>query len=69
MEEFFQLLGIPILGQLPFNGIKRDPRPKEIARALHLQQYDVMANWETRSGVKGFLAKFCLRGLNFFRML
>ena len=23
-----------------------------------MQQYDVTTNWETRSGVKGFLAKF-----------
>ena len=49
---------IPILNQIPFNGTKRDPRPKEIARALHLQQSDVTTNWETRSGVKGFLDKF-----------
>ena len=37
MEEFSQLLGIPILNQLPFNGIERDPSPEEISRALHLQ--------------------------------
>ena len=60
MEEFYQLLGIPILDQLPFNSIERDPRPKEIARALHLQRSDIVANWETRSGVKGFLHKFLL---------
>ena len=38
--------------------MERDPRPEEIARALHLQQSDVTTNWETMSGVKGFLAKF-----------
>ena len=27
---------------------------------LDLQQSDVMTNWETRSGVRGFLAKFLL---------
>ena len=37
MEEFSQLLGIPILDKLPFNCIERDLRPEEIARALHLQ--------------------------------
>ena len=60
MEEFSQLLGIPILNQLPFNGTERDPSPEEVARALHLQQSDVTANWETISGVKKFLAKFLL---------
>ena len=59
-KEFSQLLGIPILDQLPFNDMERDPNPKEIARALHLQQSDVTVNWETISGVKGFLAKFLL---------
>ena len=60
MEEFSQLLGIPILNQLPFNGTERDPSTEEVARALYLQQSDVTANWETRSGVKGFLAKLLL---------
>ena len=37
-EEFSQLLRIPVLNQLPFNGTERDPKPEEISRALHLQQ-------------------------------
>ena len=53
-------MGIPIIDQLPFNSTEKDPRPEEIARALHLQRSDIVANWETRSGVKGFLAKFLL---------
>ena len=69
IEEFSQLLGVPILDQLPFTGIERDPKPEEIARALYLQRSDVVANWETRSGVKEFLANFCLRIPNFFRRL
>ncbi|CAI8611684.1 unnamed protein product [Vicia faba] len=63
MEEFSQLLGIPILDQIPFNSTERDPSPEEVSRALHLQQSNVTANWETRSGVKGFLAKFLLEKL------
>ena len=60
LEEFSQLLRIPILNQLSFNGTERDPKPEDIAQVLHLQQSDVADNWETRSGVKGFLAKFLL---------
>ena len=60
LEEFSQLLRIHILNQLPFNGTERDPKPEEIAQTLHLQPSDVTTNWETRSGVKGFLAKFLL---------
>ena len=49
---------IPILNQLTLNGTERDPNPEEIAQALHLHSSDVTTHWETRSGVKGFLAKF-----------
>ena len=58
LEELSQLLRIPILIQLPFNGTESDPNPEEIAQALHLQPSDITTNWETRSDVKGFLAKF-----------
>ena len=58
LEEFSQLLRISILNQLPFNGTERDSKPEEITQVLHLQPSDVTTNWETRSGVKGFLAKF-----------
>ena len=36
MKEFSQLLGVPILNQLPFNGIERDPKPEGIAQAFGL---------------------------------
>ena len=60
MEEFSQLFGVFILYQIPFTGLEKDPRPEEIASALHLQRSDIVANWETRSGVKGFLAKYVI---------
>ena len=31
LEELSQLLRIPILNQIPFNGTERDPNPEEIA--------------------------------------
>ena len=49
---------IPILNQLPFNRTERDPKPEEIAQALHLHLSYVTTHWETRSGIKGVLAKF-----------
>ena len=61
LEEFSQLLRIPILHQLPYNGTEREPKPEDVAQALHLQPSDIKGHWETRSGVKGFLSKFCLR--------
>ena len=52
MEEFSQLLNLPILEQLPFTGLEEVPKPEIIASALHLKRADVVSNWETRSGVK-----------------
>ena len=60
LEEFSQLLDIPIIEQLPFTGLEEVPKPEFIASALHLIQADVVSNWETRSGVNCFLAKFLI---------
>ena len=51
MDEFSQLLGVPVLDQLPFNSMERDPKSEEIAHALSLQRFDVVENWETRRGI------------------
>ena len=66
MEEFSQLLGVPILNQSSFNGMERDPKPEEIAQALSLQRSDVVANWETRRGVQGFPVKFIFEKAHYF---
>ena len=58
MEEFSQLLGVPILDKLPFNGTEEHPKPEEIARALSLQRSDIVANWETRGSVQEIPVKF-----------
>ena len=58
LEEFSQLLRIPILNQLPYNVTEKEPKPEDVAQALNLQPSDIKGHWETRSGVKGFLEKF-----------
>ena len=60
MEELFQLSGVPVLDQMPFTGLEETPKPEVIAKALHLKSFDIIANWETKSGVKGFLDKFLM---------
>ena len=67
MEDFSILLGVPILNEVPFNGMERDPKPEDIAKSLSLQRSDIVANWETRRGVKGFFwLSSCLRKLIIF---
>ena len=53
LEEFSQLLGVPVLDQIIFTGLEDTPKPEVIAKALHLKRSDIVENWETRSGVKG----------------
>ena len=60
LEEFSLLLGVPVLDQISFTGLEGIPKPEVLAEALHMKRADIIANWETRSGVKGFLAKFLL---------
>ena len=60
MEEFSKLLGVPVLDQTPFTGLEEAPKPEDIAAALHLKRSDIVSNWEMRSGLKGFLAKFMI---------
>ncbi|MFA9343057.1 hypothetical protein, partial [Escherichia coli] len=55
MEEFSKLLGIPVLDQKPFTGLEKELKPEVVAAALHLKKSDIVL--ETRSGVKGILAK------------
>ena len=66
MEEFSQLLRVTVLDQIPFTGLEETPRPEVISKTLHLKSSDVIANLETRSGVKGFLAKFLIEKAQLF---
>src|ERR1043165_4759632 len=60
MEDFSKQLGIPILDHIPFTGSEKVLRFEDIVTILHLKRSDIKANWETRSGVKGFLVKFLI---------
>ena len=66
LEEFSYLLGIPVLEQTPFTGLEKTPRPEEIAAILPLTKEEVLSNWETRNGIKGFLVKFLVGKANDF---
>ena len=44
LEKFSQLLRIPILNQPLLNDTKRDPKPEDVAQALHLQLSDIIGH-------------------------
>ena len=43
LEEFSQLLGVPVLDQIPFTGLEDTPNPEVISKALHLKRSDIVA--------------------------
>ncbi|XP_058777154.1 uncharacterized protein LOC131651509 [Vicia villosa] len=58
MEEFSDKLGLPIRNHIPFTGLEDTPKLEVIATALYIKKSKIEGHWESRSGVKGFLAKF-----------
>ena len=66
LEEFSQLLGLPILEQVPFTGLEQDPASEDVVVALHLKPSDIESNWEKRSEVKGLLANFLIKKAHIF---
>ena len=52
--------------QTPFTGWEKTLKLEVIAAVLHLTKDEVMANWETISGAKGFLTKFLVEKANYF---
>ena len=52
--------GVPVHDQISFTSLEGIPKPEVITEALHMKRADVTTNWETRSGVKGYLAMFLL---------
>src|SRR3954471_18486967 len=41
LEEFSELIGLPVRDQLPFTGLEKIPKPEIIAAALHLRKSEI----------------------------
>ena len=48
LEEFSNLLGLPIFERIPFTGLEQDPAFENVVVALHLKPSDIEANWEKK---------------------
>ena len=44
LEEFYLLLGVHVLDQIPFTGLEGISKPEIMAEALHLKRADIIAN-------------------------
>ena len=61
LEEYYSILDIPILHQVPFHASMERPTDDQIAKALHLEKSVVSANVASKGVVRGFHLGFLLR--------
>lgn len=54
LEEYSQLLRIPIADAVPFSGSEKVPESDVLAKILHLTKSDIEKSFITRGGVCGF---------------
>ena len=66
LEEYSQLLRIPIANTVPFSGSEKVPEPDVLAKILHLTESDIEKNFITRGGVRGFKSKFLIEKASYF---
>ncbi|KAI5384652.1 hypothetical protein KIW84_071600 [Lathyrus oleraceus] len=60
LEEYAHLVGIPILDQLPFNGLESIPTSQRIADMLHIDESLVKAHMTTKGGIQGLPSEFLI---------
>ena len=60
MEEYSQLIGIPINEKVPFSGMEGVPKDSTIARSFALEELEVKRYWTTKGGVEGLPSKFLI---------
>lgn len=60
LEEYSQILSIPIADSVPFSGSEEMPSPGLLAKILQLRESDIKNNLTSKGGLKGFSSKFLL---------
>lgn len=66
LEEYSQLLRIPVVNIVPFSGSEKMLEPDVLAKILHLKESDVKNNFTTKGGICGFKTKFLIGKASYF---
>ncbi|KAI5418432.1 hypothetical protein KIW84_042896 [Lathyrus oleraceus] len=61
LEEYANLLGIPVSNKVPFSGLEEILRSHLIAEALHLKKSEIEAHWMKKGGLFGLTSEFLLK--------
>src|SRR3954470_9948777 len=61
LEEYANLLGIPVSDKIPFNGLEAIPKSHIIAASIHMKKSEVESNWTTKGNLPGLTSKFLIK--------
>lgn len=69
LEEYAQLLRIPVADTVPFSVSEKLPEPGSLAKVLYMKEYEFKNNFTTKGGIPGFTAKFLMGKVSHFSSL
>ena len=58
LEEYAQLIHIPVADTVPFSGSEKLPEPASLCKVLYMKESEFKNNLTTKGGLPGFTAKF-----------
>src|SRR3954464_13003705 len=61
LEEYVNLLGIPVSDKIPFNGLEAIPKSHIIAASIHLKKSEVESNWTIKGNLSGLTSHFLIK--------
>ncbi|KAI5429461.1 hypothetical protein KIW84_034163 [Lathyrus oleraceus] len=60
LEEYANLLGMPVSNKVPFSGLEETPKSQVIAESLHLKKYEIDAHLVKTEGIIGLTSEFLI---------
>src|SRR3954462_7250497 len=61
LEEYANLLGIPVSDKIPFNGLEAILKSHVIAASIHMKNFEVESNWTTKGNLPGLTSHFLIK--------
>lgn len=69
MEEYSQLLRLPIVDIVPFSSSEKLPEPGALANVLYMKESKFKNNFTTKGDIPSFTAKFLMGKVSHFSSL
>ncbi|XP_058783618.1 uncharacterized protein LOC131658328 [Vicia villosa] len=60
MEEYSSIIGLPIIGRIPFTSLEKYPKSHEIAKFTYLRKDEIEKNLVTKGGLPRFPVEFLI---------